>query len=63
MLRSIGRMDFAVAPGRSDGAKNGGDSNSRDPSWAPRGRTLASPPYGTAAEQEEILRIRNDDFH
>ena len=63
MLRSIGRMDFTVAPGRGDGAKNGGGPDPRDPSWAPRGRTLASPPYGTATEQEEILRIRSHDFH
>ncbi len=63
MLRSIGRMDFAVAPGRGDGAKNGGGPDPRDPSWAPRGRTLASAPFGTLAEQEEILRIRSHDFH
>jgi len=63
MLRSIGRMDFTVAPGRGDGAKNGGGPDPRDPTWAPRGRTLASPPFGTAAEEEEILRIRSHDFH
>lgn len=63
MLRSIGRIDFAVAPGRGDGAKNGGGPDPRDPAWSPRGRTLASPPFGTAAEQEEILRLRSHDFH
>jgi error-prone DNA polymerase len=63
MLRSIGRMDFTVAPGRGDGAKNGGGPDPRDPTWAPRGRTLASPPFGTATDEEEILRIRGHDFH
>ena len=63
LLRSIGRMDFAVAPGRGDGAKNGGGPDPRDPAWTPRGRTLASPPFGTGAEQAEILRIRSHDFH
>ncbi|PAL24275.1 error-prone DNA polymerase [Sphingopyxis sp. GW247-27LB] len=63
MLRSIARMDFTVAPGRGDGAKNGGGPDPRDPTWAPRGRTLASPPFGTAAEHDEILRIRSHDFH
>jgi error-prone DNA polymerase len=63
LLRSIGRMDFAVAPGRGDGAKNGGGPDPRSPAWTPPGRTLASPPFGTAAEQEEILRLRSHDFH
>jgi error-prone DNA polymerase len=62
MLRSIGRMDFSVAPGRGDGASHGGGPDPRDPSF-PRGRTLASPPFGTAQEQEEILRVRSHDFH
>ncbi len=31
MLRSIARMDFTVAPGRGDGAKNGGGPDPRDP--------------------------------
>src|SRR4030095_10390279 len=43
MLRSIGRTNFAVAPGRGDGAHNGGGPDPRDPSF-PRGRTLAPPP-------------------
>ena len=30
MLRSIGRSDFSVAPGRGDGARNGGGPDSRD---------------------------------
>jgi len=62
MLRSIGRTNFAVAPGRGDGAHNGGGPDPRDPRF-PRGRTLASPPFGTVQEQEEILRIRSHDFH
>jgi len=62
MLRSIGRTNFAVAPGRGDGAHNGSGPDPRDPSF-PRGRTLASPPFGTVQEQEEILRIRSHDFH
>jgi error-prone DNA polymerase len=63
MLRSIGRMDFAMAQARGDGAKNGGGPDPRDPAWSPRGRVLASPPYSSAAEQEEILRVRSHDFH
>jgi error-prone DNA polymerase len=62
MLRSIGRTEFAVAPSRGDGAANGGGPDPRDPS-IPRGRTLASKPFGTAAEQEETLRLRSHDFH
>jgi len=61
MLRSIGRTDFTVMPGRGDGASGGGP-DPRNPSF-PKGRTLASPPLGTAAEQEEVLRIRSHDFH
>jgi error-prone DNA polymerase len=67
MLRSIGRMDFTVAPGRGDGAKNGGGPDPRDPStdrdWAPRVRTLSSRPFGTPDEQGELLPIRSHDFH
>ena len=63
MLRSIGRVDFAVQPGRGDGAKNGGGPDPRDPAWTPRGRTLASAPFGTAAEEDQIVRIRSHDFH
>jgi error-prone DNA polymerase len=62
MLRSIGRTDFLVTPSRGDGASNGGGPDPRDPAF-PRGRALASPPYGTAAEQHEIVRIRSHDFH
>ncbi len=62
MLRSIGRMDFTVAPGPGDGATNGGGPDPRDPTF-PRGRTLTSPPFGTIQEQEEIVRIRSHDFH
>ena len=62
MLRSIGRTDFLVAPGRGDGAVSGGGPDPRDPAF-PSGRTLGSPSYGAAAEQEEVLRIRSHDFH
>jgi error-prone DNA polymerase len=61
MLRSIAHMDFAVAPNPADGARSGGGPDPRDPAWAPRGRTLASRPFGT--EQEELLRVRSHDFH
>ncbi len=63
MLRSVGRRDFVVPPGRGDGAKNGGGPDPRDPAWPPRGRTLASAPFGTQAEEDEIVRIRSHDFH
>jgi error-prone DNA polymerase len=62
MLRSVARSDFSVAPGRGDGASHGGGPDPRDPTWQ-RGRTLGYPPFGTAAEQAEILRIRSHDFH
>jgi error-prone DNA polymerase len=62
MLRSIGRTAFTVAPGRGDGATSGGGRDPRDPAF-PRGRTLGAPPFGTVAEQEEILRVRSHDFH
>jgi error-prone DNA polymerase len=61
MLRSIARMDFAIHPSRADGAKSGGGPDPRDPNWAPRGRTLASRPFGT--EDEKLLRVRSHDFH
>lgn len=63
MLRSIGRMDFAVAPGRDDGAKNGGGPDPGDPSWPARGRTPSPPPFGAPAESEDLPRIRSHDFH
>ena len=62
MLRSIGRTGFTVAPGRGDGATSGGGPDPRDPAFS-RGRTLGAPPFGTIAEQEEILRIQSHDFH
>ena len=61
MLRSIGRTGFTVAPGRGDGANSGGGPDPRDPT-VPRGRTLASPPFGSTA-REEVLHIRSHDFH
>lgn len=63
MLRSIGRTEFSVAPGRGDGATHGGGPDPRDPSWRPQARTLASAPVGTVQEQEELLRLRSHDFH
>nr|WP_087574446.1 error-prone DNA polymerase [Sphingomonas sp. CDS-1] len=63
MLRSVGRMDFNVAPGRGDGASHGGGPDPRDPAF-PNGRTLGSPPYRNApAAPDDILPIRSHDFH
>ena len=62
ILRSVGRTDFSVAPGRGDGASHGGGPDPRDPAF-PSGRTLASPPFRTAAEPEQLLPIRSHDFH
>lgn len=62
MLRSIGRTDFAVAPGRGDGASHGSGPDPRDPTF-PRGRTLASRPFRTETDREEKLPIRSHDFH
>ena len=61
MLRSIGRMNFAIQSGRGDGAKSGGGPDPRDPAWAPRGPTPASRPFGT--EEDEMLHVRSHDFH
>ena len=63
MLRSIGQMEFAVAPGRGDGARNGGAPDPRDPSWPPQGRTLSYPLFNAVPDEEELLRIRSHDFH
>src|SRR3546814_374662 len=49
-LRAIGRVEFAVALSRADGAKSGGGPDPRDPSWTPRGRTIAPLPHGTEQE-------------
>ena len=63
MLRSIGRMDFTVTPGRGDGASHGGGPDPRDPAF-PHARTLASPPYATrSAQKDEIMPVRSHDFH
>ncbi len=62
MLRSVGRADFTVVPGRGDGASHGGGPDPRDPAFS-KARTLASPFFGTATEQVEIARIRSHDFH
>jgi error-prone DNA polymerase len=62
MLRSVGRVDFTVVPGRGDGASHGGGPDPRDPAF-PRGRTLGSPSYDTAKSgTEEIVPIRSHDF-
>lgn len=62
LLRSVGRMDFRFPAGHGDGAKSGGGPDPRDPYFA-RARTLASPPFGTAINEAEVLRIRSHDFH
>ncbi|KFG88396.1 Error-prone DNA polymerase [Sphingobium herbicidovorans NBRC 16415] len=62
MLRSVGRTDFSVTPGRGDGASHGGGPDPRSTAL-PRGRTLPSPRCATAADQAEILPIRSHDFH
>ena len=62
MLRSVGRTDFSVAPGRGDGASHGGGPDPRDPAF-PSGRTLSPPPFRTTAEPEQLLPIRSHDFH
>jgi error-prone DNA polymerase len=62
MLRSIGRMDFTVAPGRGDGARNGGGPDPRDPG-IPKGRTLSYPSFNAVPTEEELLKIKSHDFH
>ncbi|QCB39265.1 DNA polymerase III subunit alpha [Sphingobium sp. PAMC28499] len=63
MLRSIGRVNFAVAPGRGDGTSHGGGPDPRDPDF-PRGRTLGAPAYGTSGTRDdELVQIRSHDFH
>jgi error-prone DNA polymerase len=59
MLRSIGRMDFSVAPGRGDGASHGGGPDPRDPTF-PNSRTR---PSATIIDHEQIVPIRSHDFH
>lgn len=63
MLRSIGRMDFAVAPGRGDGAKNGAGPDPRDPTWPPRVRTLSHPPLNAVPDEADLVQIKSRDFH
>ena len=63
MLRSIGRVDFSVTPGRGDGASHGGGPDPRDPRF-PHGRTLASSPFHAKKNREEdVVPIRSHDFH
>lgn len=58
LLRSIGRTDFAVAPGCGDAARNGSGPDPRDPGWTPQG--ACSRPHIPASG---MLRIRSHDFH
>ena len=62
MLRSIGRMDFAVPPGRGDGASHGGGPDPRDAGFR-NGRTLTSSPFPAHDIQEDVVPIRSHDFH
>ena len=63
MLRSVGRMDFSVAPGRGDGASHGGGPDPREPAF-PHGRPLASPPFkARPAQDNDMPPIRSHDFH
>jgi len=62
MLRSIGRMDFAVPPGRGDGASHGGGPDPRDAGFRNR-RTFTSPPFPAHDTQEDVVPIRSHDFH
>jgi error-prone DNA polymerase len=63
LLRSVGRVDFTVAPGRGDGASHGGGPDPRDPAF-PIGRTLGSPPHlNSSAARDDILPVRSHDFH
>ena len=62
LLRSIGQRDFAVAPGRGDGAKHGGGPDPRTSAGSMRSHTVA-PALGAAAAAEDIIPIRSHDFH
>ncbi|ANI78165.1 error-prone DNA polymerase [Sphingobium sp. EP60837] len=63
MLRSIGRAEFKMAPGRGDGASHGGGPDPRYPGF-PYGRTLASPSFHTKDKpDEDMVPIRSHDFH
>ncbi|WP_420143971.1 error-prone DNA polymerase [Sphingobium sp.] len=62
MLRSIGRSEFPIVPGRGDGATHGGGPDPRDPGIS-RGRTLASAPFNNGTVNEATIPIRSHDFH
>jgi error-prone DNA polymerase len=62
MLRSIGRGDLKLAPGRGDGAAHGGGPDPRDPRF-PKGRVLTAPPFRTDGRLDDILPIKSHDFH
>lgn len=63
MLRSIGRMDFSITPGRGDGASHGGGPDPRDPRF-PHGRMLALSLFHPKKNREEdVVPIRSHDFH
>lgn len=63
MLRSIGQSDFAIAPGRGEGASGGGGPDPRDASWKPRARTLAAPSWRSEDTASELIPIKSHDFH
>ncbi|GFZ86391.1 error-prone DNA polymerase [Sphingobium fuliginis] len=63
MLRSIGRSEFKVTPGRGDGASHGGGPDPRDPGLR-HGRIPASPPFHVKENRDEnMVPIRSHDFH
>jgi error-prone DNA polymerase len=62
LLRSIGRTELKVIPGRGDGVTNGGGPDPRDHGF-PKGRVLAAPFFRTDGKQDEILPIKSHDFH
>jgi error-prone DNA polymerase len=61
MLRSIGNMNFSVAPG-GDGRSNGGGPDTQDPA-SPRGPMLTLAPFGSIQEREEIVPTLCHDVH
>jgi error-prone DNA polymerase len=62
LLRSIGRTELKVTPGRGDGATNGGGPDPRDPGF-PKGRVLAAPTFRTDGKPADILPVKSHDFH
>lgn len=62
MLRSIGRADLKLAPGRGDGAARGGGPDPYDPG-IPKGRVLSALAFRAARKADDILPIKSHDFH